>query len=413
MANITDGSIRAAIKRAERSHKQVSLSDGEGRGTGRLTLIIKPMPRGTTADWMAQQWRGGRRVKSKIGSYPTMPLAEAREIFHRDYFGVILKGGSIKAAYDTRPGSIADLFNAYVAHLKSNNKPSWPEAQASLAKVAQVVGTNRPARDITPDDILGVLRPIYERGKRSMADHVRSYVRSAFGWGIQSENDYRHSAPRRFRVINNPAAAIPTEPLVVGTRWLDEDEFVRLYRWLEAPDTPVHPPYTRAVRIIMLTGQRVEEIARLHVSQWDAKERLLDWSTTKNGKSHTIPVPDLAGDLLRSIIPNRYGWFFPSQLNPSQPVSAGTLYSFMWRQRERGVIPIVTNRDLRRTWKTLAGKAGVTKEIRDRLQNHTLQDVSSKSYDRYSYLAEKRQGMSIWNSFATKLLANKIVSQIA
>jgi hypothetical protein len=36
------------------------------------------------------------------------------------------------------------------------------------------------------------------------------------------------------------------------------------------------------------------------------------------------------------------------------------------------VIPIVTNRDLRRTWKTLAGKAGVPKDIRDRIQNHAL-----------------------------------------
>ena len=51
------------------------------------------------------------------------------------------------------------------------------------------------------------------------------------------------------------------------------------------------------------------------------------------------------------------------------PVSHNTLYSFIWRQRERAVIPVVTNRDLRRTWKTPAGKAGVAKEIRDRLQN--------------------------------------------
>jgi hypothetical protein len=93
MGNITDGSIRAAIKRAEKSGKQISLSDGEGRGTGRLTLIIKPMPRGVTTDWMAQQWRGGRRVKSKIGSYPGVSLADAREIFGRDFSGVILKGG--------------------------------------------------------------------------------------------------------------------------------------------------------------------------------------------------------------------------------------------------------------------------------------------------------------------------------
>src|SRR6185436_10628178 len=87
--------------------------------------------------------------------------------------------------------------------------------------------------------------------------------------------------------------------------------------------------------------------------------------------------------------------------------SAGTLYAFMWRQRGRGVIPYVTNRDLRRTWKTLAGKAGVPKEIRDRLQNHTLQDVSSKHYDRWQYLPEKRAGMEKWNDFVTGILGEK------
>ena len=106
-----------------------------------------------------------------------------------------------------------------------------------------------------------MIRPIYERGKKSMADHVRGYVHAAYNWGLKCEHDYRSASQRRFRLVYNPAAGIPTEPKNVGTRWLDEDEFVRLYRWLECPDTPVHPPYTRAVRILMLTGQRSK---RLH-----------------------------------------------------------------------------------------------------------------------------------------------------
>ena len=76
----------------------------------------------------------------------------------------------------------------------------------------------------------------------------------------------------------------------------------------------------------------------------------------------------------------------------------------MWRQREREAIPIVTNRDLRRTWKTLAGKAGMSKEIRDRIQNHALQDVSSRSYDRWNYMREKRAGMTKWDRYIRSLL---------
>jgi integrase len=405
MPSLTDGGIKHAIKHVAKTRRQMMLSDGEGRGTGRLVLILKPMPTRVTAEWMAQQWRDGRRAKSKIGSYPAMSLSDAREIFKRDFSGVILKGRSIKLATDTRPGTVTDLFEGYVQHLKDAGKPSWSEALKGLNKIADVLGRNRLARDITPEDVLGVIRPIYERGAHAMADHVRSYIRSAYSWAMKSEHDYRTNSPRRFKLAGNPAAGIPTEPKVAGTRWLDEEEFLTLYRWLECPDVPVHPPYTRAVRILMLTGQRVEEIARLHVDQWDAKERIIDWSKTKNSRPHAIPVPALGVELIEGIVPSEYGWLFPSAMDPSKPVKASTLYSFMYRQRDRGVIPFVTNRDLRRTWKTLAGKAGVSKEIRDRIQNHALQDVSSKNYDRWTYMPEKRAGMDKWNAFVNSLLA--------
>ncbi|HEV2506803.1 MAG TPA: tyrosine-type recombinase/integrase [Mesorhizobium sp.] len=407
MPTLTDGEIRRALKHVEQTKKQLSLVDGEGHGTGRLVLVMKSMPSRVTADWMAQQWRDQKRIKKKLGSYPAMTLKQAREVYDRDFAGMIQKGRSIKIAGDTRPGTVADLFEAYVAALKEARKPSWKEAEKGLNKIADTLGRNRPARDIEPDEITAIIRPIYERGKRSMADHVRSYIRSAYSWGLKSEHDYRSTSARRFHLVYNPAAGIPTEPKNVGTRWLDEDEFLRLYHWLECPDTPVHPPYARAVRILLLTGQRVEEIARLHVDQWDAKERIIDWSKTKNGKPHAIPVPKIAAELLEEIKPNEHGWFFPSAQDPSKPVSHGTLYSFMWRQREREVIPVVTNRDLRRTWKTLAGKAGLSKEIRDRIQNHTLQDVSSKHYDRWNYMAEKRAGMAKWDKFVRAMLARK------
>jgi integrase len=407
MPSLTNREIQKALKRIEQSGKQETLVDGEGRGTGRLTLVLKPMPTRVTADWMAQQWRDEKRLKKKLGSYPAMSLAEAREIFKRDFADMIQRGRSIKIAGDTRPGTVADLFEAYVQYLKDAGKRSWNETEKGLNKIADTLGRNRPAREIEAEEIVEVIRPIYERGKKAMADHVRGYVHAAYSWGMKSEHDYRRTPQRRFRLPYNPAAGIPTEPKKVGTRWLDEEEFVQLYRWLECPHAPVHPPYTRAVRILMLTGQRVEEIARLHVDHWDAAERIIDWSQTKNSMPHAIPVPSLAAELMESIKPNAYGWFFPSAKDPSRPVSHGTLYSFMWRQRDRGVIPVVTNRDLRRTWKTLAGQAGVPKEIRDRIQNHALQDVSSKSYDRWNYMREKRAGMEKWDKFVRALLAKK------
>jgi integrase len=109
-----------------------------------------------------------------------------------------------------------------------------------------------------------------------------------------------------------------------------------LYRSLECPDAPVHPPYTRAVRILMLTGQRVEEIAALHVDQWDAKERIIDWSKTKNSRPHAVPVPALAAELIESIKPNRFGWFFPvgkRSVEIGQPRNTLQLYVAAARSR--------------------------------------------------------------------------------
>jgi integrase len=66
-------------------------------------------------------------------------------------------------------------------------------------------------------------------------------------------------------------------------------------------------------------------------------------------------------------------------------------------------------RDLRRTFKTLTGKAGISKEVRDRLQNHALTDVSSLHYDKYDYLKEKREAMDIWNDYLENILSNEII----
>lgn len=404
MPSLTDGQIRNAIKRVEKTKKQETLTDGEGKGTGRLILVIKPMPTRTVSNWYAQQWINNKRRLSKMGDYPHVSLSDARIVFERDYARAINKGTSIKVQGDTRPGTVGDLFEAYCDHLEASGKKSHKEARKGLNKIADSLGRNRLAREIEPEDVLNVIRPIYERGKKSMSDHVRSYIRSAYSWGMKSELDYRSTSPRRFRIIYNPAASIPTEKKTPGNRWLREDEWVQLWRWLETPDTSVHPPYCRAIRLLMTCGQRVEEIASLHVSQYDPIEKMIDWSTTKNGKAHAIPLPSLAVELIEAIKPNEHGWFFPSAMDPSKPVTHSTLYAFLWRQRDRGVVPVVTNRDLRRTFFTLAGAAGVSKDVRSRICNHTLTDVSSRHYDRYNMLTERRNGMEQWDQYMRKML---------
>jgi hypothetical protein len=280
--SLTDGEIRRALKQVEQTGKQLSLVDGEGHGTGRLVLVMKAMPTRVTADWMAQQWRDQKRLKKKLGSYPSMSLSKAREVFARDFADLIQKGRSIKIAGDTRPGTVADLFEAYVQNLKDAEKPSWKETEKGLNKIADALGRNRPAREIEPDEIVEVIRPIYERGKKAMADHVRSYVHAAYSWGLKSEHDYRSASQRRFRLVYNPAAGIPTEPKKVGTRWLDEDEFVQLYRWLECPEPA--PSSARGAGI-QAAGHRRNEAARGRMRRPDRVRPVARWRPCQHAPS--------------------------------------------------------------------------------------------------------------------------------
>jgi hypothetical protein len=56
------------------------------------------------------------------------------------------------------------------------------------------------------------------------------------------------------------------------------------------------------------------------------------------------------------------------------------------------------------------GALGVSKSIRDILQNHALQDVSSKHYDKHNYLAEKRIALESWESFLQETPVNNVVA---
>jgi|TARA_Y200000002_G_scaffold360288_1_gene345434 hypothetical protein len=49
------------------------------------------------------------------------------------------------------------------------------------------------------------------------------------------------------------------------------------------------------------------------------------------------------------------------------------------------------------------GSIGISKELRDRIQNHSFNDVSSKHYDRWEYLPEKRKALEAWEQWCLAL----------
>lgn len=387
----------AEIKRTLKIGNDTQISDGRARGTGRLILRIKS----GKADWYAQQWVNDRRRLSHIGSYPQISLSEARKTFEESYRPKIATGEAISV----RNGTVADLFADYVAHLRANGKRSAEDFEKTLNRMAVLIGPDKRACEVTAKDVVEAIRPTYEAGRKSMADHMRGYIHSAYGWALRTQNDYRSKSFDKFGIKANPASNIPTEPKRPGERWLSMDELFPFWKWLDYGTAHTNrntdPRNYMALKLLIMTGQRSEEIARIQSSMLNRDIKAIEWPKTKNGRAHVLPLDDRLWDFVRSIKPNENGFLFPSEVFPDRCVTDQTIRMVCVRYIKATEAKHFTPRDLRRTWKTNAGMAKLSKDIRDKLQNHSQRDVSSVHYDRYDYLDEKREAMVKWMDWFT------------
>jgi hypothetical protein len=72
MVMITESQIRAALRAAGAGKARTELHDRGARGAGRLILVIrgKGTAAAPSAEFFAAWYRSGKRILSKLGSYP-------------------------------------------------------------------------------------------------------------------------------------------------------------------------------------------------------------------------------------------------------------------------------------------------------------------------------------------------------
>ena len=434
---ITESQIKAAIRSAlTRPKQRIELKDDGERGAGRLAIMVRAHKGRVSAEWYAVYYRGERRRMAKLGAYPAMSLADARKKFREEYAPAISTGAEptrkIVRVQNAKGGAtVADLFRAYIEHLRRAAKRSTLEVERTLlgtrngepvkssskGGIAGVSGASVLAARVGPDDIVPALAEIHGRGAPAMAAAARAYLSAAFAFGMKASHDYTSTGPIfDWGIKSNPLDAIGYDPHATSPRDrnLSPEEFRKFWMWLVERDE--RSCRAKATRLLMATGQRVEEILRLgHACERFGKsvylqdEKMLFWDKTKNGRPHSIPLTPQASDLLDGMRVNRHGLYFPNARDAKRfalASSVGTLVNTF--VEESGVAPFVP-KDIRRTWKTLAGRAGLSKEIRDKLQNHAQgRDVSSRHYDRYDYLLEKRAAVQRWSEYLDRILAGTL-----
>jgi integrase len=380
---ITDAAIRKALRDGEFKR----LADPAPRGAGRLLAVVKP----PLVEWYAQRIVGGQRKLSKLGTWPAMSIAQAREAFagHKAKPEVI------------REATLGAMLDEYVKSLRAAGKPSADQVERILELAGGAIGRDKLARDVTPADIVGAIKPIFDRGARVQADKHRMYLGAAFRWAMKRTHDYTQAASIDWGVRASPVDAVARDNDAegVGERYLSVPELVQLVTWARLGRGSAH----KAILLLILTGQRVREITELRAGQWNAAERTLSWATTKTGVPHCIPVNKEAAELLTQLAARagRGGYLFPAVMKKlsGQPITDASVLRNCQRFAKLIGCERFTGRDLRRTWKTQAGAAGVTKTDRDLIQNHRAGDVSGRHYDRWEYMPEKRAAVDRWTEW--------------
>jgi integrase len=160
--------------------------------------------------------------------------------------------------------------------------------------------------------------------------------------------------------------------------------------------------------LLLATGQRIEEVLEAPWSEFDTTdmlwtipaERRKNYDKNASNEPHLVPLTDFHLSLLEAITPfsEDSSFLFPHK-DGNRPRDHRSLSQAVSRLCARTGFLKFVPKDLRRTWKTLAGSIGIDLEIRNRIQGHAFQDIGSRNYDRYDYLEEKRAAMQRWTSW--------------
>jgi integrase len=353
---------------------------------------------------------GGRLRRMKLGTYPLLSLAKARNKAASALRNVELgHDPATEKQEDRHAMTFEQVALEYLEHHAKTKKKSWEEDERVIKKDLIPEFGKDHAKDITRRDV----RTFLERKSAKapiMANRIRALLRKIFNWAIIAEI-----------VESNPVYLVPAPGKErQRERVLTADEIKCIWDAIDtdrknADDSHLKVKTLSAgiMKLRLLTAQRGAEVMSM---EWDELDTETGWWTipgnkTKNGLSHRVPLTEPALAILREMKSvaeeDDYSQFvFPS---PKGDTHIRNPQKAIERIQKATKIDFVGH-DFRRTAASMMTGMGIPRLTVKKILNHVEREITAV-YDRHSYDAEKREALEAWAKRLMKIVSETPVVQ--
>lgn len=347
----------------------------------------------------------GKERRLALGVFPDVSLADARE--KRDQAKKLLATGvdpaeQKKLAKITAMVNAATTFELVGREWYANQKEAWAEKHgANILRRLEMdvfpeIGS-RPVKDITPLELLAMIRKIEKRGALELARRATQTCGQIFRYAIVTG-----------RAENDPSASLKgaLKPMKKGHfAAFEVDELPKFLYALNLNQARLFPATINAVKFLMLTFVRTNELVGATWDEFNFEEA--EWSIPaermKMRRAHIVPLSKQAIAILEEQKKTHvYGnWVFPNQVTPRKHMSNCTILGAIKRLGYKGQMTGHGFRAL--AMSAIKEKLGYRHEVIDRQLAHAPRNRVDAAYDRAMFLDDRRIMMQEWADYLDKL----------
>lgn len=357
-----------------------------------------------------------RRV---LGEYGAITLDAARERARR-WLELIGKGIDPKIDEARRKAEerrkMVNNFEAVAREYLARHQTLAKHGEARRILEAEFIKPwgQRPAGDILPEEVADAIRAIVKRGAPYQAHNALGHLRRVYNWAIGTHE---------FGLTVSPVTALKPKDLIgarqARTHILGDAELRAIWSACAGGHAtpkegrgrvraPVNAadmgyPYGPLIRLLILTGQRENEVAGMRWDELDLAQKLwtIPAARMKSGRTHEVPLAPEALALLKAL-PRFKG---PHVFTTTDGKKAVNGFS-----KAKARLDKLSNvqgwviHDLRRTARTHFSALPVPDTIRELVIAHA-QPQLHQVYDQHSYRDEKRECLRLWERRLRGILA--------